>query len=55
MIMNSEQVLESLIKELEKRKCRFLEIGGEAAEIRADECHEHLMLIDRLCQNSGKI
>ena len=39
----------------EQQKCRLLEIGGEAAEIRADECHEHLMLIDRLRQNSGKI
>ena len=47
-------VLEFLIKELEQRKCKFLEIGGEAAEIRADECHEHLMLIDRLRQNRGK-
>jgi hypothetical protein len=55
MIMNSKQVLESLRNELEHRKCRFLEIGGEAAEIRADECHEHLMLIEKLRLKSGKI
>lgn len=55
MIMNSKQVLESLIKELEQRKCRYLEIGGESAEIRADECHEHLMLIEKLRLKSGKI